>query len=300
MAPTPEERSLHYDDIDRAVESVREHASDPVSGDLIDVLAFVKRSPIWEQSDPELLEYWNDTVVDLVRELSFALENYDDDDALRWADDATRRLDEVLHRLPIALFYDEEIRAHQRAASTLRDRVQSTIDARTIRSLAREAQQTQVRIAEAAGTVSSASMAIPFRKHAEREGRASLVFRFLSAGALIIAVVLAALLPHRTGDWVEFAYRTATLAGVAGLSAYFARIAAHHRRVYDWARSLEVQLVSFPAFVESVPEDQREDINRLFARRVLANPPDRAVDSTEELPTGQLLDLVTAALKRSP
>lgn len=300
MDPTPDERHLQYDDIDRAVETIREHVSDQISGDLIDVLAFVKRSPLWAQSDPELREHWNDTVVDLVRELGFALENYDDDDALRWADMATRRLDDILHRLPIALFYDEEIRAHQRAASTLRDRIQSTVDARAIRDLAGEARQTQMRIAEAAGTVSSASMAIPFRKHAQREGRASLVFRFLSAGALVTAVILAALLPHRTGDWVEFAYRAATLAGMAGLSAYFARIAAQHRRVYDWARSLEVQLVSFPAFVQSVPEDQREDINRMFARRVLANPPERGVETAEDVPSGQVLDLVTAALKRTP
>lgn len=155
----------------------------------------------------------------------------------------------------------------------------------------------------AAGITGSASLATYFEQYATKEAAASNWFRCATILAILVAVAVAYFLPHPTaGDWVGAAYRIAILLGVAGLSAYLGRQAGQHRRVYNWAKAIQVQLLSFPAFMETIQASQSSDaIYEAFAKRVLGAPPEGAQRSKagdSEVSSGQLVELLTAFAKR--
>lgn len=155
---------------------------------------------------------------------------------------------------------------------------------------------------EAAGMVGDANMALHFEKYARREWWSANIFRVAAIILIVCAVAAAAFLPHAAeGDWVGFGYRVAQIAGIAGLGAYFGRQAGQHRRIYNWARSIQVQLQSFPAFIEPVADEAvRGRIYDVFARRVLGSPPEKGVVEMESSPVpAQMMELMTAVVKRA-
>lgn len=153
---------------------------------------------------------------------------------------------------------------------------------------------------ESAGVSGSSSLSTHFSRYASGERWAANTFRVLSilsvVGALLAAIALG---PVDAGNWTQLTYRVATVAAAGTLAAYFARQAGQHRRVYNWAKSLEVQLKSFRAFIEPIPDSERVEIYRAFARRVLSAPPEKGTDSAEDsVGAAQMLDLATALAKR--
>ncbi|MCW2165672.1 hypothetical protein B0I12_002837 [Microbacterium hydrothermale] len=167
-------------------------------------------------------------------------------------------------------------------------------------SAAEKAISAAVKAQESAGVAGSSSLSTHFSTYASGERIAANTFRVLSilsvVGALLAAIALG---PVEAGNWTQLTYRLATVAAAGTLAAYFARQAGQHRRVYNWAKSLEVQLKSFPAFVEPIPEEQRVEIYRSFARRVLSAPPEKGADTNEDSAgAAQLLDIITALAKR--
>ncbi|TGY35033.1 hypothetical protein E5344_12165 [Microbacterium laevaniformans] len=164
-----------------------------------------------------------------------------------------------------------------------------------------EAQAAAGKAQVAAGIAGGASLSDHFRDYAKSERRAAEVFRGLSIAAILATILAALAVEHpAAGDWVGFTYRVAILAGVGALSAYFARQASHHRRAYNWAKGLEVQLKSFPAFIDPADSEVKADIYRDFARRVLGAPPESSKEGGEDsLPTAQLIEALIALAKRS-
>lgn len=189
--------------------------------------------------------------------------------------------------------------------ASLTQRISALSDTRAIRAAADAALTTATDAAEraqdAAGTAGEASLAGHFSAYAKSERRASEWFRGLSIAGILAAIVMALLVPHAdANDWTGLVYRIAILAGVGALSAYFARQAGHHRRNYNWAKGLEVQLMSFSAFISPAPDEVLGDIYREFARRVLGAPPEglKSSGADESLPVAQLVDAVTTLAKR--
>lgn len=155
---------------------------------------------------------------------------------------------------------------------------------------------------DAAGVVGSASLATHFEKYASAERSASNTFRILAICAIVGTVVSALIIGFPVqNDWAGLAFRLALIAGLGTLAAYFGRQASQHRRVYNWAKAISVQLQSFPAFVEPIAPEDRHEIYRTFARRVLGPPPEKDGGSPDD-PTfpAQVLDVVASLAKRTP
>ena len=220
---------------------------------------------------------------------------------LTWVTNTCRLFVSVLNNLQRQ--WPEANLEHQVTALGLgAERAAGMLDLLAIVERAREAlgaaQEAATKAKGAAGIAGGAALSGHFSTYAQTERRAAETFRLLSIAALIAAVIVAIFIHPAEGDWSGVVYRVAILGGVGALSAYFARQAGHHRRVFNWAKGLEVQLQSFPAFIEQTGTGARDDIYRAFAHRVLGAPPESSGGSDDTLPTGQLIEALIALAKR--
>ncbi|GHD50721.1 hypothetical protein D9V29_11780 [Mycetocola manganoxydans] len=154
---------------------------------------------------------------------------------------------------------------------------------------AREAQKS-------AGITGSAKFSEYFGNYADSELRTANYFRLATIAVIIGAITIAfTRAPESTDSLTTLAYRLAVLAGVAALGTYLGRQAGHHRRLGAWARGLEVQTKSFPAFMSPVTDDAtRNTIYETFSRRVLSAPPEAAKSAQTD--ANPMLESVVAAL----
>lgn len=174
--------------------------------------------------------------------------------------------------------------------------------AKRIQESASKAEQSASAAQQAAGITGEVVLSEHFADYANSELRSANVFRWLAIVGIVAALGVAAFARHPAADdWVALTYRVAQLGGIAALATYFGRQAAQHRRVHNWAKSLQVQLQSFPAFIAPVDEvATRDEIYSAFARRVLGAPPEKPASSSDEVyPTQQLVELAAAIAKKS-
>lgn len=264
-------------------------------------------------SEEKLLESrsgWTSAVEGSLSQLSIAIRD-GDDALLNWTFAASSAMREAVRgaidggatALRPALDY---VSAHFQRMASVRDLHRITRKAEEALDDTIEARDTAK---DAAGEAGNASLAHYFQIYADAEGRRANGFRWASIVSIAGAILLAVFFPHSSeelplvpaGELAGVIYRLAILAGVGGLAAYFGRLSGHHRRTHNWAKSIEVQLNSFPAFMKAVPDDDRGDVFRAFARRVLGQPPEKGVETPDEsLPVNQLVDLVAALAKRQP
>lgn len=190
-------------------------------------------------------------------------------------------------------------------ASTLMD--QAALRASALR-LNEELQDSVDKAKDAAGEVGNASLSSHFATYADREVKAANGFRTAALIGFGLALAFALLFGNGKdgwllafqNDWTALAFKAAGALGIGGISAYLARQAGQHRRMSNWARSMAVQLQSFPAFIEPLAYEQQADMYQMLARRVFTAPPERNGDVSEDsVGVAQLLDLVTNLVKRS-
>ncbi|PPF64523.1 hypothetical protein C5E11_03790 [Clavibacter michiganensis] len=174
------------------------------------------------------------------------------------------------------------------------------IDTEQLRDEAREsvdeakmaASQAQI----AAGTAGEASLSTYFENYAKQQLRSSNLFRIGTIVTIIAAIAIAVVgARDSSGDITEAIYHVAIVAGVAGLATYFGRQAGHHRRDGSWAKALQIQLQSFPAFMAAIPDDKTKAlVYEAFAKRVLGAPPEAKTssDTSAEVMTQPLIDAV--------
>lgn len=174
--------------------------------------------------------------------------------------------------------------------------------AERVQESASKAEQSASAAQQAAGVAGEVALSEHFATYASNELRTANWFRGFAIAGIIAALAVAAFAPHPpSNDWVALSYRVAQLAGIAALATYFGRQAAQHRRVHNWAKGLQVQLQSFPAFIAPIDEQStRDEIYSAFARRVLGAPPEKAGSSSDEAyPTQQLVELATTVVKKA-
>jgi len=156
---------------------------------------------------------------------------------------------------------------------------------------------------ESAGTAGAASLSEYFEKYATGERVAANGFRIATIATILIAVGLAIWLPRPpTDDIPGVLYRLAVVLGVGALSGYFGRQAGQHRRVYNWAKGIQVQLQSFPAFIQPVKSDDVSgQIYAAFAAKVLGSLPERPARGSDPNAIGpaQLIEMVSALVKKT-
>lgn len=190
-------------------------------------------------------------------------------------------------------------------ASSLMD--QAVLRASAVR-LNEELQDSVDKAKDAAGEIGNASLSSHFATYADDEVKAANGFRKAALTGFVVALAFALLFGNGKdgwllafqNDWTALAFKVAGALGIGGISAYLARQAGQHRRMSNWARSMAVQLQSFPAFIEPLAYEQQADMYQMLARRVFTAPPEKNVDASEDsVGAAQLLDLVTNLVKRS-
>lgn len=139
---------------------------------------------------------------------------------------------------------------------------------------------------DSAGIIGTANLSTYFESYASDERLASNWFRGAALAMFGVAIAIAALMPAPgSDDWSGLILRIAILGGIGGLGAYLARQASQHRAQFNWAKGVQVQLQSFPAFIEPVTDvSARNSIYDVFARRVLGDPPSKDGRSTDDMP----------------
>lgn len=151
----------------------------------------------------------------------------------------------------------------------------------------------------AAGTAGESSLSTFFEAYALHELRSSNSFRVATIATIVGAIIVAVAGSKEVGDDLTRAiYHVAIVAGIAGLATYFGRQAGHHRRVGTWAKALQIQLQSFPAFMAAIPDDKVKGlVYEAFAKRLLGAPPESKVssDTSAEVMTQPLIDAVLRA-----
>lgn len=241
---------------------------------------------LMRESDFEGLMQWNVIYATKIRDVLASLTTYDDSDEVT------------------PVYLDSTFLVQQ--VSTARDL--HRITSRATEALG-EAITAQELATEAAGTTGTNSLAKFFQDYGNAEGRSSLALRIASITLVLIGVGAAVFFPRGATEfyfvpsdpWQNLIVRLSVLAGLSGLATYLGRLSGQHRRNHNWARSVETQLKTFPAFVAPLSDEAADDIYRAFARRVLGAPPEKGVEQGDDaLPASQLIDLVTALAKRQP
>ncbi len=114
---------------------------------------------------------------------------------------------------------------------------------------------------------------------ADRWRLTTVVFGSIAAAVAVAAVVLAELDPTRaTSTSTVVAKLTVTLVA-AGVAAYAGRQSGRHRIREEEAKRLELELVAFPPFIESLSDDQKREVRKDFAERAF---PGRSVEPAGE------------------
>lgn len=251
----------------------------------------------------------NDTFEDAFVTLRSFLREPTDEAGFEWSHKVGRTFAFVLESISQLVNLEDTIerRLGELAfhALTVAERATMLLDNAAIRKSAEvalgEATDAAEKAKDAAGITGGASISEHFATYSKSELRSANIFRILTIVGVLgaLAIALGLKLPE-AGDWTGLAFRLAILAAFGTLSAYFARQAGQHRRMFNWARSMEIQLKSFPAFIEPIALEERGDIYRAFARRVLGSPPEKDGTAADDaMPATQLLDLVVTLAKRS-
>lgn len=152
---------------------------------------------------------------------------------------------------------------------------------------------------ESAGTSGSSGLATYFGEYADAELKTANLFRNATLAALGMIVLTTIVVPHSDlGDLSGIAYRVAILAAFSAIVAYLSSQASHHRKSGAWARSMQIQLKSFPAFVNPLAAgDSKDSITVAFASRVLGSPPAYAKNAPQD--PALIQSVVDALLKRA-
>lgn len=246
-------------------------------------------------------------------DLRSALARASDEDVLAWVQETYRAINAHFDSLPNVdpsdfdrgVHISRRLRALNQRASVLQD--QAALRAATVK-LNEELQDSAAKAKDAAGIIGTASLATYFGNYGDREARSANAFRISALGGFVAAVVFALVFGNGTAgtlvsfdnEWTALAFKAAGAVGIGGIAAYLARQSGQHRRMANWARSMEVQLQSFPAFIEPLEYAQQADMYSLLARRVLTAPPEKSGTSSEDsVGPAQLIDVLTSIVKRS-
>lgn len=246
--------------------------------------------------------------------LRYALEPGSEEAVLRWVKSASDEIAAHFNGMQIELPTLERQQADLiiSRARTLGQQASSLQDQASLRSatvkLNAELQDSATKAKDAAGIIGTSSLATHFGTYANREADSADAFRVSAlvgfGAALVFALVFGngakGLLFAFESEWTALAFKAAGTLGIGGIAAYLARQSGQHRRMANWARSMEVQLQSFPAFIEPLEYEQQAEMYSLLARRVLTAPPEKAGGSSEDsVVAAQLIDVLTSVMKRS-
>lgn len=130
------------------------------------------------------------------------------------------------------------------------------------------------------GVITDTSTTGAFRKEAYEQKEAAdrwrlvaVCFGVVAAVLAVGAVVLATVQPDQATSASAIVAKVAATLVAAGVAAYAGRQSGRHRQREEEAKRLELELVAFPPFIESLEDDQKRDVRKDFARRAFRGRP---------------------------
>lgn len=249
----------------------------------------------------------------LLQSLRDAVATRSDDAILRWVQSTLSSISGHVSSLnELQEVRDAESRGIATRTATVTQQASALLDQAALRASAEqlneELRDTVDKAKDAVGDVGNASLAGHFASYADKEVESANRFRLAALIGFGLALSFALIFGNGKdgwflafqNDWTALAFKVAGAVGIGGISAYLARQGGQHRRMANWARSMAVQLQSFPAFVEPLAYEEQAEMYRMLARRVLTAPPEKSGSASEDsVGMAQLLDLATNLAKRS-
>jgi len=244
-------------------------------------------------------------------------------------DTETQRLDTLVPEFESQFSTEQDTRKQE--FEILREEVKAQADAR-IAELNAAAEQTAKQLDSASeevlvrvrsrledverlhGVIADTSTTGAFREEAKTQKAAADKWRVAAVGfgvaaALLAvgAIVLAALEPDTSSSAGAIVGKVTATLVAAGIAAYAGRQSGRHREREEEAKQLELELVAFPPFIESLGEDQQRDVRQAFAERAFkgrpaADGPRRGLFRKEDsfgVAVPELAAVVTAAIRQA-
>lgn len=244
-------------------------------------------------------------------------------------DTETQRLDTLVPDFESQFSKAQGVRKQE--FETLREETQAQVDAR-IAELNTAAEQTAKQLDESSeevlgrvrgrledverlyGVIADTTTTGAFRDEADTQKTAADIWRktavWFGIAAAVLAVgsiVLAALEPDTASSAGAIVGKVTATLVAAGIAAYAGRQSGRHREREEEAKQLELELVAFPAFIESLEEDQQREVRQAFAERAFkgrpaADGPRRGLFRKEDsfgVAVPELVAVVTAAIRQA-
>lgn len=130
------------------------------------------------------------------------------------------------------------------------------------------------------GVITDTSTTGAFRKEADEQKTAAdtwreTTVRFGSVAALLAlaAVVAAVIWPDRANSASAIVAKVTVALAAAGVAAYAGKQSGRHRQREEEAKRLELELVAFPPFIESLDPEQKREVRKDFAVRAFRGRP---------------------------
>lgn len=160
---------------------------------------------------------------------------------------------------------------------------ESLVWAAEAKQAAAEAETAKDNAKQASSATSEVAMAGEFAKFGVQESKQATTYRAATISLIVVGILVSiALHSLATASVAEAIYKLAILGAIFGLAGYLGRQAGHHRDLAVWARTINVQLQTFEAFLDPIGDEANRDHARLaFASRVFG-----AVPQSKEAPTG--------------
>ena len=163
-------------------------------------------------------------------------------------------------------------------------------------ALLKELQDRREKASEIVGIISRTGMAGGYQQEADDERKQADFWRWVTVASMLAIVALATWMvvtvateSAETVDLMAKAFASLTLGILAG---YAGREAGKHRRREQRNRRLQLELSSIDAYLETLPDDERNAIKGALADRLFGNPDPPAEPREEGVRPASMMDLV--------
>lgn len=152
----------------------------------------------------------------------------------------------------------------------------NVLEIEDLRSSAENASEQVERVLEvsrqAAGQVADHTLSSHFKKIGDRERRSSTILRTTAVSCLLAAAMIGYFLSKERTTTAMLAERLSVGIPLLLLAGYFAREAAHHRKVSRWAEEIEVKLLTLDAYIEPLDKTQQNELRTEFGKQIYQVP----------------------------
>ncbi|MGY1697357.1 hypothetical protein ACI780_20845 [Geodermatophilus sp. SYSU D00814] len=174
------------------------------------------------------------------------------------------------------------------------DRMLKAVD--SAESYADKAEAAVKKTRSALGEEGSLNLAEHFQSYQRTERRSAEALRGFAVALAIVAVVVLALLPHEDLSIADVLQRALIAIPAFGLAGYLAAEAARHRRAWQWAATLKVQLLTIDDYVQPLDATDAVEIRQLLAKRAFGELPTVAAGDTTDASPDAVMPIGVASI----